>query len=183
ACARDTAKPPVHLRRRRTGIRGIARWARPPRLNRAAAPPHLSDVRQIEVVLIMFRVAQRRRLGVGFLVLLAHVGGAQHAQSLRIGCHKAVLDAVMNHFDEVAGAVWTAVQITLLGGAGGFFTPRRARNIAGAGSQGRKDWIKVLDDLSFAANHHAVTALQSPNPTARSDVYIMDALGREFLGA
>ena len=131
----------------------------------------------------MFRITQWRRLSVGFVFLLAHVGGAQHAQSLGVSSHDAVFDPVMNHLDEVTGAVWPAMQVTLLGGASGLFTPGRARYVACAWSQGCKDWIELLDNLLLAADHHAVTSLQSPDAAARSHVHVVDSLRREFLGA
>src|SRR5437867_10496034 len=89
----------------------------------------------------------------------------------------------MNHLDEVTGAVWPAMQVTLLGGAAGLFTPGRARYVACAWSQRGKDWIELLDNLLLAADHHAVTSLQSPDAAARSHVHIVDSLRREFLGA
>jgi hypothetical protein len=41
----------------------------------------------------------------------------------------------------------------------------------------------VLDDVFFAADHLAVAAFESPDAAAGADVDIMDAFGREFLGA
>jgi hypothetical protein len=41
--------------------------------------------------------------------LLARFRGAEHAQPLRVGGHDVVFDPVMNHLDEVAGAVWAAM--------------------------------------------------------------------------
>src|SRR4029434_8078891 len=115
------------------------RQVQQPRGDHAAAPPHLRNVRSIEIVLIMLRVTQRRRLGIALMFLLAYVGGTQDTQAFGVGRHDAVLNAVMNHLDEVAGAVWPAVQITLLGGTANLFTPRRARYVAWAGSQPGKD--------------------------------------------
>src|SRR5262245_26089225 len=100
----------------------------------------------------MFRIAQGRRLSVGFVFLHAHVGGAQHTQPLRVRGHDAVLDAVVHHFDEVASAVWSAMEIPLLGRASSLFTPRRARYVARTWSQRRKDGIEVLDYLLLPAN-------------------------------
>src|SRR5262249_38901732 len=107
----------------------------------------------------------------------------QHAQPLGVGGHDAVLDAVVYHFDEVAGAIWPAMQITLLGAATNFFTPRRAWDVTHAWGQTGKDGIEVLDHRLFAANHHAVASLQTPDATTRSHVYVVDALRREFPGA
>ena len=60
---------------REFGERGIfdqrgRRQVEQPRGDHAAAPPHLGDVAQVEVVLVVLGVAQRRRLGVD-LVLFA----------------------------------------------------------------------------------------------------------------
>ena len=51
--------------------------------------------------------------------LFADIRGTQHVESFGVGSHEAVLDAVVDHFDEVAGAVRAAVQVALLGGAAG----------------------------------------------------------------
>src|SRR4029453_616077 len=108
----------------------------------------------------MPRVTQRRCLGVDLMFLLADVGGAQDPQPFGVGRHDAVLDAVMNHLDEVAGAVWPAMQIALLGGTACLLTSRGARYlVAHGGSQPGEDGIEVLDDLRFPPNHHAVTSL------------------------
>ena len=116
--------------------------------------------------------------------MLSNVRTAQHGQTLGIGGHDTVLNAVMNHFDEVAGAVWPAMEIALLGGAAAFFEPAGVRGmLADARSQRRKNWIEVLDDVRLTANHHAVTTLQPPNTAARPHVYIMDTVWREFFGA
>src|SRR5262245_45481350 len=131
----------------------------------------------------MFRIAQWRRLGVHFMFLLPDVGGSQDAQALSIGGHDAVLDSVMDHLNEVAGAVRTAMQITLLGGAAGLFTSRRARYIAFARSQSGENRIKVLDHRVLTAKHHAVPPLQAPDPTACPNIHVMDSLQRQFSGA
>ena len=52
-----------------------------------------------------------------------------------------------------------------------------------AGSQRGEDRIEVLDHRVFAADHHAVAALQAPHAAARADVDVVDALRRELLGA
>ena len=62
----------------------------------------------------MLRVAQRCCLGIDLVLLLADIGVAQDAQSLGVGGHDPVFDAIVNHLDEVAGAVGAAVQIALL---------------------------------------------------------------------
>src|SRR5438128_10888159 len=100
----------------------------------------------------MLGVAQWRRLGVDRMLFLAHVGVAQDAEPLSVGGHEAVLDAIVDHLDKVAGAVGTAVQVTLFGGAIKFLASRRARDVARTRRQRREDWIEVLDHVLFAAN-------------------------------
>src|SRR4029453_1646665 len=108
----------------------------------------------------MLRVAQRRCFGIDLMFLLAYVGGSQDTQSLGVGGHDAVFNAVMNHLDEVAGAVWPAMQIALLGGTACLLTSRGARYlVAHARSQPGEDGIEVLDHCVFATDQHAVTSL------------------------
>jgi hypothetical protein len=113
----------------------------------------------------------------------ADVGRAQDAQTLGVCGHDAVLDAVVHHLDEMPGPVRAAMQIALLGGAAELIPPRRPVDVADAGGQGREDGVQVLNDRLFAADHQAVAALQPPNPAAGADVHVMDARGRERLGA
>src|SRR5262245_26134684 len=175
--------PPGELRQSWIRDEGGSREIQQPRRDHTAASPHLCNVRETEFVLVVFGVAQWRRLSIDLVLVFADVGGTQHAQPLGVGGHDAVLNTVVHHFDEVAGAVWPTMQITLLSGASGLFPPRRARDVAHAWGQTGKDGIEVLDHLLLAANHHAVTALQSPDATTRAHVHIVDALRREFLGA
>ena len=70
---------------------------------------------KVEVVLVVLGVAQRRGLGVDVALLLAGVRLVQDVEALRVGRHEAVLDAVVDHLHEVAGARRTAVQVALLG--------------------------------------------------------------------
>src|SRR5262245_46639829 len=80
-------------------------------------PRRHSSARSVsEVVLIVLRIAQRRRLGVDRVLALADIGRAQNAEPLGIGGHDSVLDPVVDHLDEVAGTVRPAVQIAALGG-------------------------------------------------------------------
>src|SRR5262249_40921541 len=149
----------------------------------ASAAPHLSDVRQIEVVLVVLGVAQRRRLGVDRMLVLADIGGAQDAQTLGVGSHDSVLDSVVDHLDEVTAAVRAAVQIPALGGRAVGLAPWSAGDGAGAGSKLREDRIEVLHDARFAADHQAISALAPPYATAGPDVDIVDALPRKLLCA
>ena len=155
-----------------------------PRGDDTAASPQLGDVGQVEVVLIVLGVAQRRGLGVDRMRLLADIGRAQNAETFGIGRHQPVFDAVVHHLDEMAGAVWPAMQIALLGRAGAqFLASRRGRDVAPAGGQGRKNRIETLNHRLFAADHHAVAALQPPHPAAGPDIDIVDPPRHQLLGA
>src|SRR5262249_20254269 len=144
----------------------------------AAAPPHLGDVAQVEVVLIVLRVAQRRRLGIDLVGALADVGAAQDGQSLGVGGHEAVFDAVVDHLDEVAGGRGPAGQVALLGGAAELFAPGGARDVTPAGRQRLEDRVEPLYRLVGAADHHAVAAFQSPDAARRPHVHVVDLPGR-----
>ena len=82
---------------------------------------------EVEVVAVVLRMGERCRLGVLDVVLGADVRLGEDVEPLGVGGHHPVLDAVVDHLHEVAGAVVTAVQPAVLdarrgvvtGGAGG----------------------------------------------------------------
>src|SRR5262245_44798965 len=89
----------------------------------------------------------------------------------------------MNHLDEMAGATRPAMQISLLGCAVCLLPAWRAGNVAAAGREGGEDRAETLHWIRFAADHHAIAALQPPDATARADVDIADPLGHQLLGS
>src|SRR5262245_38353611 len=129
----------------------------------------------------MLGVTQRRCFRVDGVTLFADVGVAQDAQPLGVSRHDAVFDAVVDHLDEVAGAIWAAVQITQFGGAVELFAPRGARDVATARSQALEDRIETLDRVSLAPDHQAVASFQTPDAAASPYVHIVNPLRREFL--
>ena len=70
----------------------------------------------VDVVLVVLGLAQRRDLGARLRLLRAGVGVVQDVQALGVGGHDPVLDAVVDHLHEVAGAGRAAVQVAVLGG-------------------------------------------------------------------
>ena len=60
-----------------SSIKADAVRSKQPGSNHAAPPPHLGDVGQVEVVLVVFGIAQRSRLGVDLMGLLADIGRPQ----------------------------------------------------------------------------------------------------------
>ena len=107
----------------------------------------------------------------------AGVGVFQNVEAFGVGGHQAVFDAVVNHLDEMACAGRAAMEIALFGGAAGFFAAGSAIDIAAAGRERFEDGIEMLDDVSFAANHLAVAALESPDAAAGADIHVVNALG------
>ncbi len=105
---------------------------------------------------------------------LAGVGVLQNVEAFGVGGHQAVFDAVVNHLYEVPTAAWPAVEIAFFGRAGGFFAARSARGGAAAGGERFENWVEVLDDFFFTANHLTVTAIESPNAAAGADVAIVN---------
>ena len=81
------------------------------------------------------------------------------------------------------GAIGTAMEIALFGGAARFFAAARSRDGADAGSQGCKDRVETVHDVILAADHHAIAALESPDAAAGANIDIVDLLRRQFLGA
>jgi hypothetical protein len=127
----------------------------------------------------VFEIAQRRRFGVDLRLAFARVSVMQNIQALGVGGHNAVFDAVVDHLDEVSGAVLATVQVSALGGADDLLPPRRARSRVDLRSERSEDRIQVLDDVVIAANHMAEAALQTPDAAAGVSLGAGMALGRE----
>src|SRR5262245_65115080 len=89
----------------------------------------------------------------------------------------------MDHFDEVAGAVRTAVKVTLFRCPPNLLPPRCSWHVSGAGRKAREYRIDVLHSGIFAANHHAIAALQSPDTAAGAYIDIVNLSGRKLLGS
>src|SRR5260370_19894298 len=81
----------------------------------------------------------------------------------------------------MTGAVWPAVQITLLGGAVNLVAADGVGNVAHAGGKRRENGVEALDRLGLAANDHAITSLQAPDASAGAHIHVVDLLGSEVL--
>src|SRR5262249_58249063 len=97
----------------------------------------------------------------------------QNLESLRVGLHQAILDAVVHHLDEVAGAVRSRMNITTLGARIATVAAGRSRHVSNCRRKRGKNRVEAVGDLLLAANPHAVAALQTPDAAARSNVDIM----------
>ena len=74
-------------------LEGVDGQVEQPRAHDAAVLPDLADLLQVERVLRLF----------------------EHLEALGVGLHHPVLDAVVDHLDEVAGAVRAAQAVAVLG--------------------------------------------------------------------
>ncbi len=104
----------------------------------------------------------------------------QDVQPLGIGGHEAVLDTVVDHFDEMSRARRAAMQVTLFSGAADFFAAGSAVDVATSRGQRFEDGIETLHNLGLAADHLAVAAFESPYAAARAHVNIVQPFGRQF---
>ena len=144
--------------------------------------PHFGDVTDVEVVLVELGVVQGRRFRVDLVWSLTNVRAAQDSQSLGIGGHHAIFDAVVHHLHEVPGSRGPTVQVAQLGGPVDFVSPRGAWDFAHAWRQSLEHRVQALHRLNRTANHHAVTTLQPPDSPAGPDVDVIDLLRRELPG-
>ena len=105
------------------------------------------------VVRVILGVAQRRGLGIDGALLLAGVGVAKDVQPLRVRGHDAVLDAVVNHLDEVACAARAAMQVAVLSGAAELLPAWRPGRRIDVGRQGGENGVDAPDDRFITADH------------------------------
>src|SRR6185312_6648153 len=99
------------------------------------------------------------------------------------GLHEAVLNAVVHHLHEVAGAHRAAMQPAILRGALLAFAAGSWWNAAAAGRQRLPDGRQPLDRLGLAADHQAVAAVEAPHAAAGAGVDVEDAFLRQRAGA
>ena len=114
---------------------------------------------------------------------LPDVCRTQHGKTFCVGRHHPVLDSVVHHLDKVAAAVRAAMQVALFRRAIDFFASGSAWNIAHTRRKRGEDRIKVLYNIFFSADHHAVTALQSPNSATGAHIHVVDLFLPKFPGA
>src|SRR5687767_11703262 len=76
----------------------------------------------------------------------------EHLKAFAVRLKHAVLDAVMNHFNEMSGAAASHVSKTVLG------------------RQGLENRLELVDHRFFAADHQAVAFLQTPDAAAGAGV-------------
>src|SRR5262249_28122444 len=147
-----------------------------------AAPPHLSHLGDVDVVLVGLRIAQWCGLGVDGTGGLARVGVPDDGQPFRDRAHHPVLDTVVDHLDEVAGAVGPTVQVPLRGGP--VTSPvRRGLRTAPTGGDAGEDRVEPSHRLVLAADHQAVSTFQTPHAAGGTAVHEVDLVRGELPGA
>ena len=134
----------------------------------APAPPQLGDIGDVQVELELLRKLP------GFCV-------EEDVQPLRVRLHQAILDAVVDHLDEMAAAALSAMKVAILDRPGRSLPSGRARDLAPAGGERPEDRIQAPDNLLLPSDHHAVTALQPPDPSAGSNVHVVDPFFQDRL--
>src|SRR4030088_760907 len=92
-----------------------------------------------------------------------YIGILQNIKAFGIGLPQAILDAVMNHLDEVPGADRTGMNVVLLAPALASLAPAGALGIADPGGQAREDRVEAIDRCLIAADHHAIAAIDPPH--------------------
>ena len=159
----------------RVSLERCGREIEQPRGDDAAAPPHLGDLPEIEVVLVELGIRQGRRLRVGGALLVADVGVPEDVEALGVRGHQPVLDSVVHHLHEVAGAARPAAQIAMLRRRGRAAASGRARGRVDGGSERSEDRVEPLHHIRVAADHLAVAALLAPDAAGGSDVDVVNA--------
>src|SRR5262249_18545715 len=113
----------------------------------------------------MFGGTEGRRFGINRSALFACVCMFQDVQPFRVRCHQSIFNAVVDHLDEVARAVWPAMQVAFLSGTFHFLASGRAFYVSTTRSKRFENRIKVLNDLCLTTDHLAVAAIKSPDTT------------------
>src|SRR5262249_21208746 len=150
--------------------KGACGEVKKPRADHTSAPPYFGNVGDIETELLAFGTCRVRCI-------------LEDIESLGIGLHKAVFDAVMNHLDEVTRAIRSGVDVATLSAGIAAIAFGGSRYAARAGGERRKDGIEPFDDLLFAADHHAIAALEAPHAAAGADVHVMQLTLTQHFGA
>src|SRR4029453_3695597 len=135
-----------------------------------AAPPDLRDIREVQCEALV--------LGQILRILVA-----QDIEALGVGLHQSILDAVMHHLDEVAGAGRPGMNIATFGADTAFDAAPGPWDIAQPGSQCDENRIEAIHGLFRAPDHHAIAAVNSPDSTGRATVDVPNALVGQLFGA
>src|SRR5262245_20385492 len=103
----------------------------------------------------------------------AGCGVAEDVEAFGVGLHQPVLDAVVHHLHEVAGAFRSAMETPEFGRASAGPAWRRRRGARPRGER-PEDRLEPRDLFSGTADHEAVAAIDAPDATARADVHVVN---------
>src|SRR5207245_619358 len=98
-----------------------------------------------------------------------------NVKTLGVGLHETVLDSVVNHFDEMTRARWSAMQEAQLCGGFQRLTTGRSRNVSHPWRQCCKDRFQSFHRGAVTADHQAVAPLDAPQSPARTDIDVIDS--------
>ena len=99
----------------------------------------------------------------------------QNVEALRVSLHHPVFDAVVDHLDEMPGAVRPGMEIALAGTRVAAFAVRASARSPLPRRERAENRVEPFDHLLLAADHQAIAALQPPDAAAGADVEIVDA--------
>src|SRR6185437_2399162 len=89
-------------------------------------------------------------------------GVPENVETLSIGLHQAILDAIVDHLDETADAAGTTMDVAELYAGIAVFALGGPRDVTSPWRQRLEDRVQVIDSLFVAAAHQAVAALETP---------------------
>src|SRR5947199_10770905 len=94
--------------------------------------------------------------------MFANICMMQDVQALSVSGHDAVLNTIVDHFDEVTRTIGSTAKVPLFGSSPHLFSPSSACCCIDTRSQGREDRVEMLDNVLLTANHQAVPAIEAP---------------------
>ena len=121
-------------------------------------------------------VAHRGGLSISFARCLASVGVLKDVQALGVCGHQAILDAVVNHLDEVACAARPAVQPTGLLRRDVPGATWRALGRIETWGDGVPQRGESIHSSIIAADHEAVATFESPHSAGGADIEEVNSL-------
>ena len=114
---------------------------------------------------------------------LLRSGVLHDVEAFAISLHHTVLDSVVHHLDEVAGAIGSAVQIAEVRGAAFGCAAGSNRNIARARCEGFENRLEMLERRGLRAHHQTVAPLDSPHAAAGARIDVLNAFLAQRDGA
>src|SRR5262249_52354976 len=138
-----------------------------------------------KLVLEVLRVAQRRSFRIRLTRLRTGIGVLENVESLSVGGHDAVFNAVVDHLHEMPGPDGSAMQIAHAGRAVG-----GSRTAAAGWRRPLPTWRECCknrldrgDNLLPPPNHQAESVLKSEHTAAGTNIDIVDTVRPQLFGS